>query len=277
MKTKLLTLGLICFSLVAAGCSCSPTAEYRKREDEGEKVDPIPEEKGKKVSELTEAEYAQFPTYYLSKLNTYQSYKSVTKGNTHAVVTIIVEIPTDQSIDVTAIKGKEYSYLKNESHSSFVNTVHTAYYKGQDVDYSQDGGDYQKNTLEEYLNTFGTYPLDNAIEGYKVTGDAIKSISKLESTTDYKFKLEMDPEKSTNNVRIQMRKFGGLDDYPVFENISMTITVKDDFTPVTIELDSNYTAKKGMESKCHQTYTVTFSDFNQDIEIPDLDSVKDRF
>jgi hypothetical protein len=57
----------------------------------------------------------------------------------------------------------------------------------------------------------------------------------------------------------------------------MTITVKDDFTPLTLELSSAYTAKKIMESSCNQSYTVTYSDYNQNIDIKNLEEAKEYF
>ena len=73
-----------------------------------------------------------------------------------------------------------------------------------------------------------------------------------------------------------MKEFGGLREQPTFSNIELTITVKEDFTPVTIELASSYkaTLKSGLGSTCNQNYTVTFSNYDEEIEIPGLDSVK---
>ncbi len=61
----------------------------------------------------------------------------------------------------------------------------------------------------------------------------------------------------------------------------MTITVQDDFTPISIDFTSHYSAKKQvifeMNVECDQNYKVTFSKFNEEIEIPNLDQVKDKF
>lgn len=57
----------------------------------------------------------------------------------------------------------------------------------------------------------------------------------------------------------------------------MTLTVQNNYTPVKIELDSKYKAKKFLETDCHQTYTVTFSNYNENIEVPDVESVKGLF
>lgn len=226
------------------------------------------------VSDIKASEYQKILPLYFEKLNKYKSYKSVTKGKTSAQVLFI---NTDQSIEVTTIKG-DYSYMINESHSSFVNTSHTVYFHdGKALFKDNDAKEYSLSPLNEYLKIYGVYPFENTIEGYLSGEGCILSIEKVESENDYKFEISFSPDLATNNVKIQMQKFGGLDDYPVFSEISLILTIKNDFTPVSIDLDSKYKAKKTIETSCHQQYTVTFSDFDAEIEIPNLSDVKSKF
>lgn len=227
------------------------------------------------VNELAEDKYSEFPINYLKRINQFKTYKAVTEGSTKTSMSFF---DVTQVINVTAIKS-EYSYLYNSSSSSFYSSQHDAYYHGDKVVYKNKGdSDFTVSTLEAYLDKYGTYPFETRIEGYKVTGDALSSVSKLENDGDnYRFKLSLDKEKSTTNVRIQMKEFGQLDDFPTFESIELTLTVKNDYTPVKIELDSKYKAKKMLDTDCHQTYTVTFTNFNETIEVPNLDSVKGLF
>ena len=271
MKKPLILLTL-CLPILIS-CSCSQTNKDKDRE---EKEADIPTQINIKVDELTEDKYKSVPSYIVARLREFTSYKAVTKGSTKATVVVIFPIDTEQSIDVTMIKGEEYSYLKNESHSSFVNTVHTAYFKGDQTYSKNNDGDYQLKPLSDYLKTYGTYPFDTAIEGYTITDEDIKSVTKLESAENHKFKIEFNTETCTNNVKIQMREFGGLDDYPSISKVEITVTLKNDWTPITYELESIYTAKKGMDSECHQKYTVTFSDINKNPEIPDLAKIKEK-
>lgn len=213
------------------------------------------------------------PSLFVKKLNSFKSYKAVTSGKTTASVLFI---NTDQSIEVTTIKG-DYSYMKNESHSSLVNTSHEVYYHNNKAYYSDNSGEYKTNTLSEYLNIYGVYPFEQAIEGYSIDGDSITKVEAMEKTDGvHTFKLTFDPVKSTNNVKIQMKQFGGLDGYPNFEMIEMVLIIKDDFTPVKINLESRYTASKMMSSNCHQQYSVTYSGFNENVEIPNLEAVKTK-
>jgi hypothetical protein len=75
-----------------------------------------------------------------------------------------------------------------------------------------------------------------------------------------------------------MKAFGGLDDYPVFSSIKITLKIQDDFTPITYEVKASYKAKKwGVESDCHQEYTVTFSAFNASPEVPNLEAIRGEY
>ena len=224
----------------------------------------------KTASTLTKEEYKDFPIYYLQKLNSYESYKAVTVGST-------VSVGVTQTIDATVIKG-EYSYYYNAS-NGVVNSSHTAYYHNNQAVYQNLGdSDWTVKAIKDYLNIYGTYPFSNAIEGCSVKSDAIKSVTKLDSEENHVFKIVFNPSKATTNMKIQMKEFGGLKDLPTFNSIDLTITVKDDFTPITIDLNSEYKALKMiLPTTCTQHYVVTFSNFNESIEIPGLDAVKGKF
>ena len=224
------------------------------------------------ISDLSENEYNKIPENYLNKLRKYNTYKSVTTGET---VSHVMFFDVTQKIDVTVIKS-EYSYMTNASDSSMYSSYHEAYYHNDKAAYKNKGDDnYTVSSLTDYLNKYGIYPFEHSIEGYKISGDAITSITKEGQEGDtYKFKIVFDKDKATNNVSIQMKEFGELDDYPVFDDIAITMTLKNDYTPIKLELESHYDAKKMVGTSCHQTYTVTFSDFNADIAVPNLEAIK---
>ena len=269
MKRKALLLGLLALVTLASCGGGSGTSLSRV---DIESIIPSTTVKEVLVSDLKEDEYNKIPDYYFDKLEGYKTYKAITSGSTKSHVAFF---DIDQSIEVTLIKS-DYSYMINESHSSLVNTSHEVYYHDSKALYKDMGdADFSLSSLEDYLGIYGVNPFERAIEGYKIDGST--KIERIESNGDYKFKFSFDPESSTNNVRIQMKKFGGLDDYPVFKDISLVLTIKNDFTPVSIELESHYDAKKIMGTECHQMYTVTFSNYNENIDIPNLDDIKNKF
>jgi len=264
LKNKLV---LTLIPLILVGCSKKDT---QTRESEA----PIDVDITTPIDEVKEEDYKKIPSYIYTKLNEFYSFKAVTSGQT--VSTSIIKVT--QSISTLAIKS-EYSYTKNESHSDLVNTVHEAYYKDSKAVYRNgDSGDYSTSSLDDYLNVYGTYPFDAAIEGYLISEDCVVSVTKVSKNDQtYVFKAVFDNEKSTNNVKIQMKKFGGLDDYPTFDLIEMNFTISSDFTLQKIDLHSKYKAKKVLTTNCEQIYTVTYSNYNENIEVPNLDSVKPLF
>lgn len=226
------------------------------------------------IDEVKEEDYKKIPSYIYSKLNEYNSFKAVTSGQT--ISNSIIKVT--QSINSVVIKS-DYGYIKNESHSNLVNTVHEAYYKDDKTVYRDgDSGDFNSSSLDAYLNIYGTYPFDAAIEGYLISEDCLVSVTKVsQEGSTYVFKAIFDNEKSTNNVKIQMKKMGSLDELPSFDLIEMNFTISSDFTLQKIDLHSKYKAKKVLKTDCEQTYTVAYSNYNENIEVPNLDSVKDLF
>ena len=228
------------------------------------------------LHELEENEYKSFYKYYYQKLTTYKSYKAVTKGVTKSVVLGFINV--DQSIDATVIKNKEYGYFTNASHSDFANTEHEAYYHNDKSVYKDYGeNEYHTSSLENYLNKYGFYFYDHLIEGFIINEETITNIAINKEEDNYLVSLDLDIETSTNNVKIQMKEFGGLDNYPSFKNINLKLLLQDDYTPIYIALDASYDASKGVGSSCHQTYQVDFSLYNENIEIPGLEKIKELF
>ena len=265
--SKLLIPFLIASSVTISGCK---NKDNKTREND----DSIDVDLSLKVEDIQEKDYKMIPQFIAARLGAYSSYKSVTTGET--VSTGLINVT--QSINTTCIKS-EFSYTKNESHSSIVNTVHEAYYHDSKAVYrDKDSGDYNVSSLDAYLSTYGSYPFSYSIEGYSVKEEAIKSVTREEiENNNIVFKAVFDEEKSTNNVKIQMKKFGGLDDYPSFSLIEMTFEIDNDFTLHKISLHSKYKAKKVLNTNCEQSYNVTFTNYNDSIEIPNLDSVRNLF
>ena len=200
LERKLLLISIVPFLLI--GCK---KKDVKKRESD----EPIVVDPDKTVEDLEEKDYKLIPSYVVNRLNSYTSYKSVTTGSTISSGLIKVT----QSIDVLNIKS-EYSYTKHESHSSIVNTVHEAYYHETKAVYrDKDSGNFSTSSLDDYLSKYGEYSFSNSLEGFSIKEDAIIS-AQITNEVDGKYTVLVvfDNEKATNNVKIQMKKFGGLDD-----------------------------------------------------------------
>ena len=231
----------------------------------------------KPAAELSPEEYASFPKLYLQRLGRYQSFKAVTKGKTTADMGIM---KTDQTIEVEAIKG-EYSYLKNVSNSTFVNTYHEALFHADKAMYRDgDKAEFKVASKDAYLDIYGVDPFSYCIEGYEVGEGCVTDVKRVLGGEGYTYVLTFDVEKATPNVRIQMKQFGGLKDYPVFSSIKITIQVQEDLTPISLHVDAAYKATKNVlfdiNTDCVQTYDVLFSNFDEAIETPHLDEAKQK-
>ncbi len=231
-------------------------------------------ETAERVSDLKEEDYPLFPAKFARHLSALSSYKAVTKGQTKAHVLIV---DATQSIDVTLIKG-EYSFLKNESHGDYANTFHESYFHGEEALLRDSASsEFSKKPLSEYKDTYGVYPFDPSIEGYGIGEGMVRTVEKVDAEVGYAFKMVFEPKKATNNVRIQMKKFGGLDDYPSFSKIHITVTVQDDYSPISTHVEASYKAKKVVETDCRQTYDVTYSDINGTVEPPNLAEIREQY
>lgn len=254
-----------------------PSSELPSESSSGEESIPSSSSEAKPAADLSPAEYAQFPKLYLERLAQYKSYKAITTGKTTADIGMM---KTDQSIDVTTIKG-EYSYLKNVSNSTFVNTFHEAFFH-QDKAMYRDGekDQFAVNGKDVYLDKYGVDPFSYCIEGYEVGEGCITEVKRVLGGEGYTYVLTFDVEKATPNVRIQMKQFGGLKDYPVFSSIVITCQVQEDFTPIKLHVDAAYKATKNflfdINTDCVQTYDVTFSQFDETIEVPHLSEAQEK-
>ena len=275
---SLLALPLLCSCLQRAPLSSSQEAtgvDSSKSESSSletfseQSVDPFDAE------HLAPELYSTFPQRCLDKIASFSSYKAVTKGSTIADA---LGMQTTQPIDVDTIRG-EIDYLRTVSNSGFVSSYHEAYFHGEDALWrNQESAAYASGTKDTYLATYGVDPFAPTLAGFTIDEGHVLSVSRQPSSEGYAFKVSFDVDLSTAAVKVQMKRLGGLKDYPIFDRIDVTVTVEKDYTPISIEVDTEYWATKtvlfDITSHCHQNYTVTFSQINEEIEVPNLETAK---
>ena len=284
MKHRLLlTLSLL--SLASCSGQTSPALSRVTHSSETSSEEASIEEGSVEISsssaqdaDLPAEDVAKFPSLYCDHIAKYHSYRAITKGKTVADLGFM---KTEQSIDVDAIKG-EYSYVKNISDSDLVHTYHQAYFHQDKALYrDSDSGDFTVSNKDAYLDIYGVDPFARCIEGYEIGEGCVTSVERVASDKGYAYKITFDNEKATINVRIQMKKFGDLKDYPAFSKIEATVTVAKDFTPISIHVDAQYRATKNallfdINTDCTQDYDVTFSSFDEDIAIEGIETAKEK-
>ena len=207
----------------------------------------------------------EIPVIYAYKFAKLPSFVAETNGST---VADVLFISYTQKIYAKIEKSGDVAHYNNKSNSALVNTDHDAYFYGQNAWYLS-GEEYVKTSLEDYLSVFGVNPVGRGIEGYLVTAQTVKSVELIKKTEadDYVFLIELDGEAASSANKVQMKKFGSLSDYPEFLSLYLTLTVKEDFSPVSIRVKAEYYANFLGKTKCMQDYTVTFTSVNEKVDI----------
>lgn len=92
---------------------------------------------------------------------------------------------------------------------------------------------------EKYKNLYGYLPY--YYTGYILNKDMILNYDVVTNTEDeFKIYLNLDPEKSVNDYKIDVKTNGGMSDYPSFYYSHMTITMKANWEVTEVTLDEKY-------------------------------------
>lgn len=250
------------FSFAFAGCDGGDNIARVEIAGEStviENVDCAPTELG-----ASDVAYA-----YLGKQKELESYKSVTSGTTKAQKGFIrYEQRTYNSFYKS---GDEY-FESASSSSAFVKMTHECFVKGDRVAYSHDGGEIKSVKMTEYKDVYGVCPSDVALGGYIINAQSILSAEKTgESDGLVTYRYTLDGAVAAANAVKQMKEFGGLNGYPSISSLALTLTIKSDWTPVELIVESSYSISiKILGSlNCTHKFVTTFSDVGAAVEIPD--------
>lgn len=206
----------------------------------------------------------------LGKLESYTTYKSQSSGTSTARKGIVSYTQTTNA--VTIKHGDEY-YTDTESHSAFVNFRHEAFAKNNNVAYRVNDGDIKNVLRSSYESVYGITPA-KLLTGHIYNQNTIVSVTGQKVNSNYQYAVTLDKNESNAGLSRQMKEFGGLGGYPVFnEDPVVTIVVREDFTPVSATYVSKYTVNVPVlgDMDCFETNTITFSHFNGNVEIPDTE------
>lgn len=213
---------------------------------------------------------------YLYKQSQFTSYKITTTGSTYASKGII---NYTQNINNVSIKHGDEYFAESVSTSTFVNLTHQSFAKTVDgeakIAYRNSAdGDISTATRAKYKEVYGVSPDDVALGGYIINDNTVKSFSvDLSNKTQlvYTVVLKADSDEGLGAMKAQMKQFGGLNSLPVFSDVKLTLTLKNDWTPVSLVTEASYAINIAVlgEMNCTQVLTATYSDVNGNVEIPD--------
>lgn len=253
---KLILLFAILFCLVACGKEeeplkpvIDPVVEPTEEEQEDE------DEKVIKVSDL-EDNY-EILTTYLKRFKEIEKFEMNETGSTNAKKGFI---KYEQKTTSTTTKENNIYYLKTVSSSSLVNTSHEATFENDNVTYCDNNKEKQKTTFSQYKEIYGVTPLDTALCGYIINKETVLEITKEKQDNEYVLTVKIDGEKGGINNKIQMKKYGDLNKYPVFFNVTIQIYMNDDFIPSKIIYDAEYEIDVVFlgSMRCNQHLTDTY-------------------
>ncbi|MBO7078782.1 MAG: hypothetical protein J6W64_03120 [Bacilli bacterium] len=246
-----LALIVVIFTLASlSGCKSKKSTIYNDTDKEGHSYINLKDED----FIVDNFEIGEIPYVFIEKLSRISNYEKENIGQTNTKKII----DYTQSIhDVYTSTDKE-KHLITRSTSTLVKLYHEAYYKDDIVSYrDKEKDEFVDVSTEEYKSIYGFLPYDKLLEGFILNDETIISVEKVE---DYKYKVSIDGEKAGAYVKIQMKKHGSLSDYPTFYKVEITISMKDDFSPIDISLHSEYQITKPLfgQADCIQDYVVTY-------------------
>ena len=214
---------------------------------------------------------------FLQKQSELQSYKITARG------TAIADFMgyKQEILNITYKNGEDY-LNQAQSDSALVRMKHQSFSKGGKVVYRDSfDGEMSVTDKDTYKQTYGFTADDVTLGGYIINAKTLRyaTLDKADGDTlTYYMRLAGDTslesgsttESSTAAIRVQAKAYGSLDDLPTFSDIDIHLTFKKDWTPVSYTSACSYDCKKMFDMNVSQTLTCTYSEVNQNVEIPDV-------
>lgn len=218
---------------------------------------------------------------YLEKQRAFTGYKFCAAGEIEAKKG---PFRCTQTVETTTVKSGGEFYSQYLSSSAFIRIAHQSFTKelngkktvacrSAETATRLKSAPVKTLPCEEYRKLFGISPEDDTLGGIAVTRGSLRSVSGGQAgNSHYCYRVSLRPDgEDLNALRAQMQRFGGLEALPVFTLLELTLTVCDDWTPVSLETRAEYTVRLSLlgELRCVQTMTARYSEVNAAVEIPD--------
>ncbi len=227
------------------------------------------------------------PTDYDAKTNVYyaiyamNSLNSFTTESYGETVTKVALVSVSQKIKGSRVVNNGEVYKENVSHSSFKSVGSRTFVKGEnyvvhnannvssieEVAWEQTANRISKDS---YLESFGYVP--NSITGYLLTDETILSAEFLgEENGIYSFYYDLDTEKSTGRLSLEMRTMAGSTSMPLFDKASITVRMNKDWQVTEVVTSSIYSVNLLGGVTCTESVTEKFSNYNQGVQVPNVE------
>lgn len=127
-------------------------------------------------------------------------------------------------------------------------------------------------TTAEFDEEYGSYP--NSISKYICTDDTIINSAYLGKDENgyYVFEYELDTEIAPSNFSREVKHMSGSSVYPTFHFVKITLTIDDNWTPITVKTNDNYDVKTaGLDANTTNNLVEYFDSFNKGAALPEKD------
>lgn len=204
-----------------------------------------------------------------AKTNLYILAGTIKKYNCYSseITGKVVSVGYTQNVNNKKYKVGDDYLLKTSSTSLFRNVNEQAYFSNNNIVLANslniNSATFKVASIEDYVNTYGVDFRE--LSNYVLNDETITSaelVSKVENK--YTFKYKIDTTKATAGYRVNMVKFGGLNDLPILQSCEMEVIMTDDWQPISIKYLDKYTVNINILGtiSCTSTLTQTFNDIN---------------
>ncbi|MBE7085215.1 MAG: hypothetical protein E7368_04080, partial [Clostridiales bacterium] len=230
------------------------------------------------------------PKEHDPKDNAYYAFTSMSQADsfvshtTGEAITKVAFANVSQKIKAHRIVNKGEVYKESLSHSSFKGVGIRTYANGNNYVVwnaskvnSIDNVSWEENAnkidKESYVSLFGCVP--NAYTSYILTDETIIDAKYLgEENNIYSFRYDLDPTTATPKIALEMRTMAGTKSLPLFEKVSLIVSMDENWRIVEISTDCVYQVDMLGGVTCHETITEVFSEYNADTQIPNGDFLR---
>jgi len=216
--------------------------------------------------------------YALSVLDNADSFTASSSGDT---VTTVAVMQVSQKIKAYRIVNGDEVFKESLSHSQFKGVGVRSFIKNgnyvlQDatsvtsIDNVVWSDKANKVSEDSYIAKYGYVP--NGITAYLFSDETILESEYLGVENGiYSFRYTLDNEKAPAKLALEMRTMAGTASLPIFERISLTIRMDQNWQVTQTVTDCTYKVDMLGGVTCTEAVTENFTDFNKGVEIPNAE------
>ena len=230
------------------------------------------------------------PEDYSVNENAYIAFTAISKEksfvghSTGEAVTDVAFVSVSQKVKANRVVNGNEIYKESLSHSSFKGVGVRTYINGHNfvvrdaskvnsVDSVSWKSWANRVSEESFVARYGHF--SNSITAYVLTDETILSSEFLgEENGIYSYKYNLHPVKATGKISLEMRTMAGTASMPIFERVSLTIRMDENWRVTETLTDCVYEVDMLGGVTCRENVKEVFSGYGQNNPIPDADFFK---